>query len=218
MKGRQLVKGEVRRYIDPIILRQIEFNASVVRLLINASQQNIELENAFTRLKQETDNKIKNSVDTAKTELDAKIETRVQELDTKIETRVQELDTKIETRVQELDAKNKMQFQEWFSQLDADIHARASLAHVLEERIQKEQVQKGTVSETINHTNTNYFLFEERFRGSRDAIKQRQLSFLHYFENCSRVLDIGCGRGEFLQILRDYKIGGMRNQILMQIW
>jgi O-antigen chain-terminating methyltransferase len=198
VKGRQLVHGEVRRCVDPIVFRQTEFNASAVRLHIHASQQYVELENAFTRLKQETDQKIKNSIDIAKTELDSKNETRVQELD-----------SKNETRVQELDSKNEMRFREWFSQLDADIHTRASLAHVLEERIEKGLVQKGTVSESITHTDTNYFLFEERFRGSREVIKQRQLSFLHYFENCSRVLDIGCGRGEFLEILRDHKIGGI---------
>ena len=118
-------------------------------------------------------------------------------------------DRELQSLVQELDSKNEMRFREWFSQLDADIHTRASLAHFLEERIQKGLVQKGTQSESITDTDTNYFLFEERFRGSREVIKQRQLSFLHYFENCSRVLDIGCGRGEFLEILRDHNIGGL---------
>jgi O-antigen chain-terminating methyltransferase len=55
----------------------------------------------------------------------------------------------------------------------------------------------------------NYFLFEERFRGSREDIKKRQLAFLPYFEKCSRVLDIGCGRGEFLEILKNHDIGGI---------
>jgi O-antigen chain-terminating methyltransferase len=35
------------------------------------------------------------------------------------------------------------------------------------------------------------------------------LSFLPYFENCSSVLDIGCGRGEFLEILRENDISGV---------
>ena len=55
----------------------------------------------------------------------------------------------------------------------------------------------------------NYFLFEERFRGSREEIKKRQLAFLSYFEKCARVLDIGSGRGEFLEILKDHNIGGI---------
>jgi O-antigen chain-terminating methyltransferase len=33
VRGRQLVNSEVRRYIDPVILQQIEFNANTVRIL-----------------------------------------------------------------------------------------------------------------------------------------------------------------------------------------
>ncbi len=82
------------------------------------------------------------------------------------------------------------------------------LTHFLEERIQRGLVQKSAPKGSVAPADTNYFLFEERFRGSREEIKQRQLAFLPYFENCSNVLDIGCGRGEFLEILHDHNIGG----------
>jgi O-antigen chain-terminating methyltransferase len=83
------------------------------------------------------------------------------------------------------------------------------LAHLLDERIEKERAQKTSTHESIAPADTNYFLFEERFRGTREDIKRRQLEFLPYFEDCSRVLDIGCGRGEFLEILRNHNIGGI---------
>jgi O-antigen chain-terminating methyltransferase len=83
------------------------------------------------------------------------------------------------------------------------------IAQRLEERIQKGFRQKSTVTESGSLPTTNYFLFEEQFRGTREDIKQRQLAFLPYFENCSRVLDIGCGRGEFLEILKEHAIGGI---------
>jgi O-antigen chain-terminating methyltransferase len=35
------------------------------------------------------------------------------------------------------------------------------------------------------------------------------VSFLPFFEKCSNVLDIGCGRGEFLEIIRDKNITGI---------
>ncbi|MDD1700437.1 MAG: methyltransferase domain-containing protein [Methanoregula sp.] len=187
MKSRELVHGEVRRYVDPIFSRQTMFNASTIRLLMRTFQINAELENAISLLKQETNQKIKDTIDTAKSETDSKIEDRARELELKIEDREREL----------------------FSQLDADIHSRASLARILEDRIQTELVKKSAVSESITPTDTTYFLFEERFRGSREDIKLRQLSFLPYFEKCSRVLDIGCGRGEFLEVLREHKIGGI---------
>ena len=49
-----------------------------------------------------------------------------------------------------------------------------------------------------------YVGFEDQFRGSRDAIRARLESYLPYFAGAADgldVLDIGCGRGEFLELL-----------------
>jgi SAM-dependent methyltransferase len=48
-----------------------------------------------------------------------------------------------------------------------------------------------------------YVAFEERYRGSQEAIRQRQLEYVALFAGTSDVLDIGCGRGEFLSLLRE---------------
>jgi SAM-dependent methyltransferase len=47
----------------------------------------------------------------------------------------------------------------------------------------------------------DYFGFEERFRGSEADIKERQSVYVEYFKGLDQVLDIGCGRGEFLELL-----------------
>jgi O-antigen chain-terminating methyltransferase len=47
-----------------------------------------------------------------------------------------------------------------------------------------------------------YVGFEDQFRGSEDVIRQRLESYLPYFEGASDVLDVGCGRGEFLDLLK----------------
>ena len=48
-----------------------------------------------------------------------------------------------------------------------------------------------------------YSLFEERFRGDPAAISEKQRSYLPYLERLpGPVLDVGCGRGEFLALLR----------------
>jgi len=52
-----------------------------------------------------------------------------------------------------------------------------------------------------------YVGFEDLFRGSPDDIRSRLESYLPYFEGATDVLDVGCGRGEFLEILRDHDIG-----------
>ena len=46
-----------------------------------------------------------------------------------------------------------------------------------------------------------YLTFEDRFRGSRTAIRARLESYLPHFAGTSDVLDVGCGRGEFLELL-----------------
>ena len=49
----------------------------------------------------------------------------------------------------------------------------------------------------------DYAGFEERFRGSEEELKERQRSYVQYFEGRENILDIGCGRGEFLELLRE---------------
>jgi len=46
-----------------------------------------------------------------------------------------------------------------------------------------------------------YVGFEDQFRGSREAIRARLESYLPFFAGATDVLDIGCGRGEFLELL-----------------
>jgi 2-polyprenyl-3-methyl-5-hydroxy-6-metoxy-1,4-benzoquinol methylase len=49
----------------------------------------------------------------------------------------------------------------------------------------------------------DYFAFESRMRGSTDLIRERQSVYLDDFRAAAPVLDIGCGRGEFLSLLRE---------------
>jgi O-antigen chain-terminating methyltransferase len=212
VKGRQMIHGEVRRYVDPMISHQTEFNSSSVRIITRASQlcteldqHQQELDSAINSLKLESDKKI-NSL---KLESDKKITdciaTAKNELDSKIDLTIEELTT-VKSK---LDSKIELTIKELFARMDVDIRSRAWLAHVLEERVQKGLAQKSDLPATTSKEDTNYFRFEDQFRGSREDIKQRQLAFLPYFEKSSRVLDIGCGRGEFLEILKDHDIGSI---------
>ena len=47
-----------------------------------------------------------------------------------------------------------------------------------------------------------YVGFEDRFRGSREAIRARLEDYVPLFAGAHDVLDVGCGRGEFLELLR----------------
>ena len=50
--------------------------------------------------------------------------------------------------------------------------------------------------------------FEDIFRGDEDAVRAGQEPYLELFAGCDWVLDIGCGRGEFLDALRERGIAG----------
>ena len=47
-----------------------------------------------------------------------------------------------------------------------------------------------------------YVGFEDQFRGSQHDIRERVAAYVPLFEGASDVLDVGCGRGEFLELLR----------------
>jgi len=51
-----------------------------------------------------------------------------------------------------------------------------------------------------------YLGFEDQFRGSQETIRERLKSYLPYFEGARDVLDVGCGRGEFLDLLKQQGI------------
>jgi SAM-dependent methyltransferase len=54
-----------------------------------------------------------------------------------------------------------------------------------------------------------YVAFENRFRGSRDDVRERLSSYVELFRDAAPVADLGCGRGEFLELLRDAGVAGV---------
>jgi 2-polyprenyl-3-methyl-5-hydroxy-6-metoxy-1,4-benzoquinol methylase len=48
-----------------------------------------------------------------------------------------------------------------------------------------------------------YVAFEDRFRGSREDIRKRLQDYLPLFAGAKNVLDVGCGRGELLDLFRE---------------
>jgi SAM-dependent methyltransferase len=49
----------------------------------------------------------------------------------------------------------------------------------------------------------DYFAFESRMRGATEDVRARQRDYVTEFEGAAPVLDVGCGRGEFLALLRE---------------
>jgi len=179
VKGREAIHGEVRRYVDPMISKQKDFNRSIATILKEASKSMSEVKVSIDQLLAQM-----RSTDQLLALIDEKI-ARVQA----------KISPEIEDQVRAV-----------FGAMNEDIENRAWLAEILDKRIAK-SIEVSSESSDNADNELNYFVFEERFRGSRTDIKGRQLLFIKFFEGCKNVLDIGCGRGEFLEILMERGIG-----------
>ena len=69
--------------------------------------------------------------------------------------------------------------------------------------------QSVPVSQNDHSLNALYVTFEDRFRGTREDIKERQRVYLPYVQKVQEktgtgmILDVGCGRGEWLELLAE---------------
>lgn len=68
----------------------------------------------------------------------------------------------------------------------------------------RDQAGRGVLGfQTRLSTRGNYLGFEDIFRGSEDLIRERFRCYLPLFKESGVIIDIGCGRGEFLELLRE---------------
>lgn len=156
IKSRQAVNNEVKRYIDPVILKQNQYNLHLSKYLNNMDDR----------------------LESLKTEMNVEIEKKVNE------------------KVNEI-----------LCQFNIEINNRSSLLEMLSKRLkQSDQSIAAENPTTSREIPIDYLAFENRFRGSPNAIRERQSKFIKYFEVNKEVLDIGCGRGEFLELCKENNI------------
>jgi O-antigen chain-terminating methyltransferase len=77
------------------------------------------------------------------------------------------------------------------------------------EPLGSDQIEKMTADKD-DAVDTAYLEFEDQFRGTRAEIKERQRYYLPFVLEAvgthGSVLDIGCGRGEWLELLKEHDI------------
>src|SRR5258708_22911011 len=75
--------------------------------------------------------------------------------------------------------------------------------------------QRGLFTKTVEHvvesapadfSNIDWLKFAEKFRGSEASIKERQQMYAARFRGFDNVLDIGCGRGEMMEVFCEANI------------
>ena len=79
---------------------------------------------------------------------------------------------------------------------------RLSAAGSREDTVHRFTAREPTTPVDSALEDVEYVGFENRFRGSEDLISRRLQDYLPLFASCSNVLDVGCGRGELLELFR----------------
>jgi len=240
IRGRELVHGEVRRYVDPAIWKQREFNASTTRLLNEVSRRLEEiggrlaqLECALQEARSDIEVKTDDRFNRVVCEFESQIEGMRSDIEVKTDDRfnrvVCEFESQIEGMRSDIEELISGQIRDLMNQgirteaeetvksmvlaINADIENKAWLANRLDEAIERESINSQIPKSDSNFM--NYFVFSEvagdawsRISGHSSDERSVFRDSIKLFNNCRNVLDIGCGRGSFLQMLRNNGING----------
>ena len=205
-----LTKKILRQLVTPILRRQVAYNAANTRVVTHLKQQSEALAQQQaqlrTQLKQQGE---------ALAQQQAQLQQHGEQLQQQGEAMGQQ-EAQITRQGEVLGQQQAHLRHDVLSRQEAalvGIRGRVSsverrLRRVLslltggQEEASPAQVEtKGVIRQALDE-DFDYFGLEERFRGSEEQIKDRQRMYLDYFQGREEVLDIGCGRGEFLELLR----------------
>ena len=106
IKGRELVHGEVRRYVDPTIRKQNEFNESVAHLLESLINRIISLDEKVVQLSTELDNEIYSENSKLKSEISRELKSEILDVKSDVYEKINREITSVVSSIN-LDIENK---------------------------------------------------------------------------------------------------------------
>lgn len=210
MLTKKFIRKILRWHINPLTQQQTAFNGAVVKAFS-------EVNDVFRDVTQKI-SILENRVNT----VDNKVNTVEDKVNT-IENKVNTIENKINSIEIKIDATDTFvhDMQKTVGQISSEIvgirklFEDNNLTRIRLDRLERRYNQAASQGSNIdvsagsfkkdesileNHS-FDYFLFEEKFRGPREEIKERQSAYLQYYLGKEHVLDIGCGRGEFVELL-----------------
>ncbi|MCA1683890.1 MAG: class I SAM-dependent methyltransferase, partial [Actinobacteria bacterium] len=92
--------------------------------------------------------------------------------------------------------------------LSAERDERERLLREVDERLLRVERRDAPAQQTVASQPRadalpDYFAFESRMRGAAAVVRERQRAYVDDFRAAAPVLDVGCGRGEFLSLLSE---------------
>jgi O-antigen chain-terminating methyltransferase len=119
---------------------------------------------------------------------------------------LQQITAFVDTKDRALTAQFAARLDEHQRSLDAIAELRTHIA-VLRREVASRKSQVASQPSPVPSpqppaTDVVYVAFEDRFRGSPDDIREKLRAYLPLFAGRTDVVDLGCGRGEFLDLLK----------------
>ena len=224
--GKKVVRRFLRWMIYPVVMEQNEFNASVTASINAIYNNDIVTQEALNLLYNEK-NKIK-EINEKLTETDGFIENillkhmkncKVKEAIDAINVVSEKYDNleasmnekqSLDIKFEKMDIiENKIEkLQENINYFSYKLRkARHDSINSGEDIVKVKSENSDSISiEPDEKDRMDYFLFENKFRGTLKEIRENQIQYLKYYSGKKNVLDIGAGRGEFLELLNENNI------------
>lgn len=224
--GKKVTRKLLKWYVRDTGIEQNKFNAYIVKAMNSTWDYINELNNINGKMSQEINTVYDNNKD-LKREIELiqvknkNLEIRNKDLEIRnkdLETRNKELDALI--KLTEDNINNKIgileeRFNNSLNNYKEDItYLRYRMKYLINNKENSEKNNSNLIDsinseikERIIDDEIDYFDFENKFRGSESNVVEKQQIYLQYFNSTNKViLDIGCGRGEFLTMLSQNNI------------
>jgi SAM-dependent methyltransferase len=221
------IKKALLRLLTPMLEQQAAFNAAAIRAMADTDNRMQAMDWRFDQALARSQERLGADVSELRTELrEAIARVRVdvvtqivEDLGARHAALRGEVLATVSALREELDAQSRAM--ESGRQIDARLAEQLSaserrwrrVVHILKDGTPaaagseaRAPADRPTLPPAVLEPEFDYAGFEERFRGTEADIKERQRIYLPSFESASSVVDLGCGRGEFLELLREHGI------------
>jgi O-antigen chain-terminating methyltransferase len=217
-----IVEIFVKIFMLPRFVRRV--NGFEAFYLINQKEQSSRIE----RLERDLNSKI----DDVKSGLESKIENVHTDLNSKIDndreffsSRVDNLKENMDMKLNSIESSLSQEIDDLKHRIVEIRRAKEQLIEIeknisnLIESIESENFSGGELVQSLKREKSSnldelYISFEDKFRGGRDDIKKRQSYYIKIVEGVIKepkkelIVDIGCGRGEWLELLKERRFRG----------
>ncbi len=200
---KKIIRKLCRWYLFDIIQQQTVFNAHAVRVLNteqeivkyllakNKSLQKNSVE-MLSNFKLQYDLKLKEMMvhcDKERKQMESDHKLEIEQIKTNYDLEIMKMKTDYDFKIDQIEEKN-----------DWETEKIKELYQVL--RIESKEIRENKAKEWDKW----YLDFENYFRGSREEIRRRNERYVDYYKDRKNILDLGCGRGEMLELLTEHQI------------